>query len=240
MYQVEQHFVPRSVSTELVSAPQEEEGTGEQCVDSSEMITTATVFIVDDDGGVRESLRRLTEAAGLKVLTFATVQAFMQHYDPATPGCLVLDVRMPGMSGLDLQERLATQEIRVPVIFISGHADVPIAVRALKAGAVDFLEKPFEQQQLLESITRAIALDSKIRKCQSQRALITGRMTRLTPRERQVMDLVVVGKPNKQIASNLRISQKTVEAHRASVMKKLQANSAAELVRIVLSGVPAE
>jgi two-component system response regulator FixJ len=196
------------------------------------MHSNATVFVVDDDPAIRQSLRWLIESVGLNVKVFSTAQEFLEGYDPSTPGCLVLDIRMPGMSGLDLQNELATREIQVPIIIITGHAEVPVAVRALKAGAMDFIEKPFSDQLLLDRIRRAIEVDAQSRRVRSEQAEVAARLGQLTPRERQVMDLVIAGKANKVIASELGLSPKTVEVHRAHVMKKMQVASLADLVRL--------
>ena len=196
------------------------------------MHSNATVFVVDDDPAIRQSLRWLIESVGLNVKVFSTAQEFLEGYDPSTPGCLVLDIRMPGMSGLDLQNELATRKIQVPIIIITGHAEVPVAVRALKAGAMDFIEKPFSDQLLLDRIRRAIEVDAQSRRVRSEQAEVDARLGQLTPRERQVMDLVIAGKANKVIASELGLSPKTVEVHRAHVMKKMQVASLADLVRL--------
>lgn len=195
-----------------------------------------TVFVVDDDAAVRESLCWLVESAGLNAESYATAQAFLDAYDPRQPGCLVLDVRMPGLSGLDLQEQLAAQGIMLPVIIITGHGEVPMAVRAMKGGAIDFIEKPFSDQLLLDRAREAIAQDAQNRVEQARRAEVAARLALLTPREREVMEMVVSGKANKQVGANLGISQKTVEAHRAQVMRKTRADSLAELVQ--LAGTP--
>jgi len=192
----------------------------------------ATVFVVDDDPAIRESLGWLIESVGLKVKMFATAQEFLEGYDPTLPGCLVLDIRMPGMSGLDLQNELAARKVNIPILVITGHAEVPVAVRAMKAGAFDFIEKPFSDQLLLDRIRRAIEKDAGFRRARSQRAEVAARLAQLTPREREVMDLVVAGKANKVIASELGLSPKTVEVHRAHVMKKMQVGSLADLVRL--------
>lgn len=197
------------------------------------MESKPTVFVVDDDLAVRHSMCWLLESAGLLVETYETAQAFLQAYQPKRPGCLVLDVRMPGLSGLDLQDQLQAQHTILPIIIITGHGDVPMAVRALKGGAIDFIEKPFSEQLLLDRIHQAIALDAEQRKEHTQRALIQARIDRLTPREHEVMGFVVDGKANKQIAALLERSQKTIEIHRANVMRKMEVNSLAELVRTV-------
>jgi FixJ family two-component response regulator len=195
-----------------------------------------TVFVVDDDAAVRESLCWLVESAGLNAESYATAQEFLEAYDPRQPGCLVLDVRMPGLSGLDLQEQLAAQGIMLPVIIITGHGEVPMAVRAMKGGAIDFIEKPFSDQLLLDRAREAIAQDAHNRVEQARRAEVAARLALLTPREREVMEMVVSGKANKQVGASLGISQKTVEAHRAQVMRKTRADSLAELVQ--LAGTP--
>ncbi len=191
-----------------------------------------TVFVVDDDPAIRESLRWLIESVGLNVKMFTTAYEFLEGYDPSLPGCLVLDIRMPGMSGLDLQNELAARQFSIPVLIITGHAEVPVAVRAMKAGALDFIEKPFSDQLLLDRIRRAIEKDTESRRAHSQRAEVAARLAQLTPREREVMDLVIAGKANKVIASELGLSPKTVEVHRAHVMKKMQVDSLADLVRL--------
>jgi two-component system response regulator FixJ len=191
-----------------------------------------TVFIVDDDQAVARSLRWLIESVQLRVETFASAQAFLDGYAAAKPGCLVLDVRMPGMSGIELQERLTVQRIRIPIIFITGHGDVQMAVRAVQAGAFDFIEKPFNDQDLLDRIQRAIAVDSERRGRDSQRARLSALFASLTPREREVMDLVVEGMSNKAVANTLGLSAKTVEVHRAKVMEKMNARSVSDLVKM--------
>ena len=201
------------------------------------MLPEPTVFIVDDDEEVRQSLRWLVESVRLATETYATAQEFYQSYQPHRPGCLLLDVRMPGMSGLELQERLVAKQIRLPIIIITGHADVRMAVRAIKAGAVDFIEKPFSDQALLDRIQAAIAQDLKLRAVDSRRAVIADRLKSLTAREREVLDLVIGGQANREIADTLDVSCKTVEAHRARIMKKMEADNLADLMReLFLSG----
>lgn len=180
-------------------------------------------------------MKWLIESVSMQVETFESANAFIQSYYPGRSGCLLLDVRMPGMSGLELQEYLKVNQIAIPVIIITGHGDVPMAVRAMKAGAVDFIEKPFNDELLLESIRHAMAVDAKQRDTQSQRAEIATRLARLTPREHEVMLMVTNGKANKEIATSLGVSSKTVEAHRARVMEKMEADSLAELVRMAIS-----
>lgn len=191
-----------------------------------------TVFIVDDDQAVARSLRWLIESVQLRVETFASAQAFLDGYAAEKPGCLILDVRMPGMSGIELQERLTVQRIRIPIIFITGHGDVQMAVRAVQAGAFDFIEKPFNDQDLLDRIQRAISFDSERRERDTQRARLSALFASLTPREREVMDLVVEGMSNKAVANSLGLSAKTVEVHRAKVMEKMNARSVSDLVRM--------
>lgn len=193
-----------------------------------------TVFIVDDDQAVARSLRWLFETVHLKVQTFSSAQSFLDGYDSSKPGCLVLDVRMPGMSGLDLQERLAAQRIHLPIIFITGHGDVQMAVRAVKSGAFDFVEKPFNDQDLLERIHKAIAFDALQRSQDAHRTQLRAVFASLTMREREVMDLVVDGKSNKAIANWLGLSAKTIEVHRAKMMEKMQARSVADLVKMTM------
>ena len=193
-----------------------------------------TVFVVDDDQAIRSSLKWLIESVAMQVKTYESADAFIENYYPGRSGCLLLDVRMPGMSGLELQEYLAEKRINIPVIIITGHGDVPMAIRAMKAGAVDFIEKPFNDELLLESIRHALMLDEQQRDKQSQKAEIATRLARLTPREHEVMAMVTGGKANKEIASALGVSAKTVEAHRARVMEKMQASSLADLVRMAM------
>ena len=196
---------------------------------------SATVFVVDDDQAVRQSLDMLIKSVGHSVQTFRSAQEFLDAYDPQKPGCLVLDIRMPGMSGLELQKTLRQRRIEIPTIFITGHGDVPVAVRALKDGAFEFLEKPFSKQMLLEHIRDALKADDERRAQRGASDAMETRMSSLTDRERQVMEMVVQGKVNKEIAAALGLSKKTVEVHRANVMQKLQADSIAELVKIVVS-----
>jgi FixJ family two-component response regulator len=198
------------------------------------MSKQATVFVVDDDQAMRNSLKWLIESVGLKVKTYASADEFINDYYPGRAGCLLLDVRMPGMSGLELQEQFVEQQIKIPIIIITGHGDVPMAVRAMKAGAVDFIEKPFNDELLLESIRNALIKDVDQRNVQSARADIATRLAHLTPREHEVMEMVTSGRANKDIAKTLGVSSKTVEAHRARVMEKMQASSLAELVKMAI------
>ncbi len=194
----------------------------------------ATVFVVDDDQAMRNSLKWLISSVGLPVEVFASADDFLRGHQSGRPGCMLLDVRMPGMSGLELQEVLGEKGITLPVIIITGHGDVPMAVRAMKAGAIDFIEKPFNDEMLLEGIRRALNLDERQRHAHLERAEVSARLAQLTPREHEVMSMVTDGKSNKEIAHELGVSAKTVEAHRARVMEKMQAGSLAELVRMAL------
>jgi len=188
-----------------------------------------TIFVVDDDETLRGSLRWLLESLRHNVQTYASAREFLSSYDPVQPGCLVLDIRMPEISGLQLQEILTKRGICIPVIMITGHADIAMAVRAMKAGAIDFIEKPFNDQELLERVQQALALDARLRREEAQRRIAIERLDSLTPREREVLEKIVCGKLNKMIAAELGICMKTVEAHRARIMEKMGANSAAEL-----------
>ncbi len=197
------------------------------------MRESETVFVIDDDPAVRDSLELLVRSIELPVKTFASGAEFLDSYRPEIFGCLVLDVRMPGISGIQLQERLSAKGSTLPIIFITGHADVPMAVKALKAGAVDFSEKPFNDQDLLDKIHQALGLDTEKRREAELRHEVRDRTESLTPREREVMELVGGGATNKIIAHRLELSQRTVEIHRANVMRKMKANSVAQLVRMV-------
>ena len=193
------------------------------------------VFVVDDDQAMRNSLKWLIESVGMKVETYSTADEFIQNYYPGRAGCLLLDVRMPGMSGLELQEHFIKHQINIPIIIITGHGDVPMAVRAMKSGAVDFNEKPFNDELLLESIRNALSMDVEQRAAQAERAEIATRLANLTPREHEVMEMVTAGKANKEIAQTLGVSAKTVEAHRSRVMEKMQADSLADLVKMAVA-----
>jgi len=193
-----------------------------------------TVFIVDDEAAVAESLRWLIESVGLKVETFPTAGEFLARYRPGRAGCLVLDVRMPAMSGLELQERLNAQGILLPIIFITGHGGVQTAVRALKGGAIDFIEKPFDDQRMLDLVQKAIALDAEARRQSAAQADAAARYASLSSREREVLDLLIEGQTNKEIARSLGLSAKTVETHRANVMHKMAAPTMPHLVKQVL------
>lgn len=193
-----------------------------------------TIFVVDDDSAVRDALKLLLRSVGQAVETHASAQEFLDSYGEDRPGCLVLDIRMPGISGLELQQKLNEKHSILPIIFITGHGDVPMAVEAMQAGAVDFIQKPFRDQDLIDRINQALEKDSSNRAALGERNDIRRRLETLTPREREVLDLVVQGKANKVIAGDLKLSQRTVEIHRARVMEKMQASSLAHLVRMVL------
>jgi two-component system response regulator FixJ len=194
----------------------------------------STVFVVDDDEGVRNSLRFLLRSVGLQTQTVASATEFLDTYKPSQAGCLVLDVRMPGMSGLELQQQLNLRGAVIPVIFITGHGDIPMAVEAMQQGAFDFLQKPFRDQDLIERIQQALERDTRARAALDQHAKIRARLDSLTPREREVLALMTRGKPNKIMAAELGVSQRTVEIHRARVMEKSGAASLAQLVRMVM------
>lgn len=199
------------------------------------------VYIIDDDQAMVESLSWIIESIGLKVKAFPRAQEFFDEYNPQQHGCLLLDVRMPGMSGPELQTRLNEQgSPTLPIIFISGHGDVPLAVRVMKAGAIDFLTKPFNDQVLLESINKALRIDKANREKRQESAQARAKFALLSPREVQVLQGIVAGKPNKVVSSELNISLKTVEAHRASVMRKMGVKSVPELVKLVLTNCTPE
>ncbi len=193
---------------------------------------TPTVFIVDDDPAIRFAMQALMDSVNLDHEIFASADEFLEKVTDQRPGCLVLDIRMPGLGGLELQEELIKRGNTLPIIFITGHGDVPMAVDAMQKGAVDFIQKPFRDQELLDRIREALATDEERREAQQHHAEVSSRLNRLTNREREVFDLVVTGKPNKVIAYELGVSQRTVEIHRARVMEKMQARSLADLVRM--------
>ncbi len=195
------------------------------------MNAAPTVFVIDDDQAVRDAISLLLRADGLAVATFASAAAFLESAAVQQPGCLVLDVRMPGMSGLDLQKQLRARGCRIPILFMTGHGDVPMAIRAMKAGAFDFMEKPFQGETLLERVREALALDTRQRARQARRAEAAARLALLSPREWEVLDRVAAGQYNKVIAAELGISLSTVEIHRKRVMEKLQAESLSDLIR---------
>ena len=190
------------------------------------------VFVIDDDASMRDAVSRLLNAVGLTVQTFASAREFLAGRLPDVPGCAVLDVRLPGLSGLDLQREMVERGIHIPVIFITGHGDIPMSVQAMKAGAVEFLTKPFRDQDLLDAVRLGIQLDRQGRKERAELAELRDGLRQLTPREREVMSLVVAGLLNKQIALRLGASEKTIKIHRGHVMQKMRADSLADLVRM--------
>ncbi len=196
--------------------------------------TRPTAYIVDDDESIRSLWRWLLESNGTAVETFATAKEFIDAYQPGGPACLVLDLRLPGMSGLELQEYLREREIAIPIVFVTGHGDVPTAVSAIKGGAVDFIQKPFGYREVLAIIQRAFERDAEIREKRARRSQVAERVAALTEREREVMQRVIEGKLNKVIANELGISVKTVEFHRAKVMEKMGADSVAGLVQLMM------
>ncbi len=196
------------------------------------MTQEPTIFVVDDDEAVRRALKLLIESTGMRVETFASADAFLASYLPNRSGCLILDVRMPGMSGLALQEKLSAQKLYIPVIIITGHGDVAMAVGAVKKGAIDFLQKPFDDEVLLDRVRHAVEVDAERRLNAARQADFKARLDRLTPREREVLDLLITGKASKEIALFLGLSRKTVDIHRSHVMMKLGVDSLLEVARL--------
>ncbi len=196
------------------------------------ILPSPTVFVVDDYAPVRSAVSRLLRAAGFAVVAFGSPQEFLTQYDPHTPGCLVLDLDMPAVNGLELQRILATKDSALPIIFLTGHGDVPKSVQAMKHGASDFLTKPVNDRELLAAVRTAIEKDRALRRRQTELSEIRARLATLTPREREVLEHVVTGKLNKQIAGDLGTVEQTVKVHRARVMEKLKVQSVAELVRL--------
>jgi RNA polymerase sigma factor (sigma-70 family) len=193
--------------------------------------TEGTVLVVDDDPSMRKALERLCKSEGLKVKAFASAREFLSQWSPVSPACLLLDVRMPGLNGLELQAEMAKRQIRTPIVFITGHGDIPLSVRAMKAGAVDFLTKPFHNRNLVGALRDALAKDVSTEESQAEKELVQRRLETLTPRERQVFELVVKGLLNKMIASELGASEQTIKVHRYRLMDKMQVDSVAELVQ---------
>ncbi|KPK03430.1 MAG: histidine kinase [Gemmatimonas sp. SG8_28] len=194
----------------------------------------ALVYVVDDDPAVLDAIRLLLRSVGLRSQTFESAAAFLDAFDRDQHGCLVLDVRMPSMSGIDLQEKLQEIGATIPIVFVTAHGDIPMAVQAVKAGALDFIPKPFRDQDLLDRVQQAIAIDTQQRREQEEKLSVSARYNALSPREREVLELVVAGKANKVIAADLGISQRTVEIHRARVMQKMGADSLPDLVRLTI------
>jgi two-component system response regulator FixJ len=201
----------------------------------NDKITAPAVYVVDDDDGMRRALDTLLSTVGYKTAVFSRPSEFLANFEADSPGCLVLDIRMPDMSGLELQQYLNRMGSMLPVIFITGHGDVPMAVQAMKEGAFEFIQKPFRDQDLLDHINHALKQDAENRNMVARRAEVLHRLESLTPRERQVMDLVVDGAANKVIAIDLELSERTVEIHRAKVMEKMGARSVAHLVKLKLT-----
>jgi FixJ family two-component response regulator len=191
------------------------------------------VFVVDDDTGVREALASLIGSVGLRVACFASPQEFLRHHNGEGPSCLVLDVRMPGLSGFDLQRELDRVERRIPIIYITAHGDIPMAVEAMKAGAIDFLAKPFREQDLLDGIRKALERDAAFRIRQAEVSEIRGKVARLTARQRQIMTRVVAGRLNKQTAAEFGVTENTVKVHRHRIMERMGATSLADLIHML-------
>jgi len=199
----------------------------------------STVLVVDDDASVREALSDLFQSVGLTVEVYASAQEFLKNERPEGPGCLVLDVRLPGKSGLDFQQELSAANINLPIVFLTGHGDIPMSVRAMKAGAVEFLTKPFREQDLLDAVQTALERDRVNREDQKLGAMLRQRFASLTPREQSILALVVAGRRNKQIAFEIGTSEVTVKVHRTNLMRKLQASSLADLIMMATKlGIP--
>lgn len=192
----------------------------------------SSVFVVDDDISVRTALERLLKSVGLTVKTFSSAREFLDQATPEWSGCLIVDLRMPGMSGLDLQDQLSARQLCLPVIFLTGYGTVPASVRAMKAGAVDFLQKPVDDQTLLDAVQKALEADCRARLNQAERKAVQQRLSSLTPREYEVLTHIISGRLNKQVAAQLGTTEKTIKVHRARIMEKLQCDSLAELVRL--------
>lgn len=199
------------------------------------MNRSQTVFVVDDDPAMRRSIAFAVCSAGLRTETYATAEEFLAAWRPDNLGCLVLDLRMPGMTGLSLQQTLAQRGVTIPIVFITGHGDIPACVQAMKAGAVDFLEKPFDRDELLHGIRRALSIDRQAREQRDRQATVLQRYQLLSRRERDVMQLLVAGKTTKQIAAQLRISSKTVDNHRTSILEKMTVDNPVELTRLAVT-----
>ncbi|MCP5151102.1 MAG: response regulator transcription factor [Ectothiorhodospiraceae bacterium] len=197
------------------------------------MTASPVVFVVDDDEAVRRSLELLLSAAGLQSRAFATAEAFLAEHDPDSSGCLIVDLQMPGLSGLELQQRLIEEAVSLPTIFLTGHGDVPAAVQALKSGAVDFVQKPYDPETLLAQVEAALARAAEARERAEREASVRERLALLTPREREVLERVAAGSANKVIAIDLDISERTVELHRSRGMRKMEVRSAAALARLL-------
>jgi len=195
---------------------------------------STTIFVVDDDEAIRDSLAVLLKTVDLNATTFSSGDEFLEAYDPGWEGCILLDIRMPGTSGMEVQKRLAESGCSIPVIFITGHGDIPMAVEAMHGGAFDFIQKPFRDQDLLDRIDQALTTSNEQEQQSARKKTVQNQLQTLTPREQEVMQLVVHGSANKVIAMDLGVSQRTVEIHRARVMEKMQARSLAELVRMAL------
>jgi len=198
-------------------------------------MTEPTVFVIDDNPGVRKSLQALVEAAGLAAETYASAREFLATYDAQRAGCLVLDVRLRGESGLDLQDELRRRNATLPIIVMTGYADVPTSVRAFKGGAVDFLRKPVPPKKLIAQVREAIEIDRRARAVTAQRGIVADRVAQLTPRERQIMELLAVGNSSREIATSLGLSVRTVEGHRRTVLRKMEVDSAVQLARAITS-----